>query len=311
MPDGLTRPRALRPGDRVAIVAPSSPFQPEHLERGAAWLRGHGFEPVWSDSLTARARYLAGPDALRAQALMDAFLRDDVQGVLCARGGYGAARLLPYLDVGALRPHCKVFVGFSDVTTLHLFLMEKCGWVTFHGPMVATRWAGEGFDDATAASMLQAITQAQPGAPVAAPQGLTLHGGQARGRLVGGNLSLLCHSIGTSYELDTDGALLLVEDVHEAPYRIDRMLTHLRQAGKLTGVRGIVVGEMHGCEASESDGYTVLDVVTECLADLQIPVVADFPISHGKPNHTVALGVSWELDGDARTLTPLEAGVVD
>jgi len=289
----------------VAIVAPSSPFEPENLERGAAWLKRNGFDPVWDERCLSRHRYLAGEDAARAKALSDAILRDDVRGIFCARGGYGAARLLQHLDAFTLKPHCKVFVGFSDVTTLHQYFMERCGWVTFHGPMVATRWAGEGFDEETAVSLLGAVTSADAPPPISG--GKTLHGGRAQGPLVGGNLSLICTSIGTSHEVNTDGTLLLLEDVHEAPYRVDRMLTHLRQAGKLSGVRGIIVGEMLDCAA---EGFTVNDVIADCLADVGVPVVTDFPISHGKPNYTVALGLPHDLDADAGILTPLESGVV-
>lgn len=307
----LRKPAVLLPGDRVAIIAPSSPFESANLERGVAWLREQGLEPVWDEGLEERFRYLAGTDAHRARALQAALADDQIRGVFCARGGYGSARLLSHLDVNAFRSRCKVFVGFSDVTTLHLFLQQSCGWVTFHGPMVATKWAGEGFDEDTARSLIAAVTSTEPPPPIHAASARTLREGRARGPLVGGNLSLLCHSIGTSNEIETEGTILLLEDVHEAPYRIDRMLTHLRQAGKLTGVRGVIVGDMVDCDAPAGEDYTVEDVIAECLADVAIPVLTGFPISHGKPNHTVPLGVDVELDADARTLTFLEAGVVE
>lgn len=303
------KPTALKPGDRVAVIATSSPFDEDNLERGLEMLRVQGLVPVLGPHVHARLRYLAGSDADRAADFRWAVTDPSIQGILCARGGYGAARMLPLLDTHAIRAHCKAFVGFSDVTVLHLWLSLQCGWVTFHGPMVGTRWAGEGLDDVTLSSMMDAV-RGRP-ASIQAPNGQTLHGGRARGRLVGGNLSLLCHSIGTPYEIRTRDRILFVEDVHEAPYRIDRMLTHLRQAGKLRGVRGIVVGEMVDCDAPSDADFTVGDVIADRLADLTVPVVADFPISHGKPNHTLALGIDYELDADARRLTPLEAPTVD
>jgi muramoyltetrapeptide carboxypeptidase len=305
----LRKPQPLRPRDRVAIVAPSSPFDRKNFEEGVAWLRNNGFEPTWDEAIFSEHRYLAGDDKTRARVLQEAILDDDIAGIFCARGGYGSARLLPHLDATAIKPHCKVFVGFSDVTTLHLFLREQCGWVTFHGPMVATRWAGEGFDLASSASLLEAVTYTRPMHPIEAPTSKPLRGGVAKGPLVGGNLALLCHTIGTQCEPDTDGAILLLEDVHEAPYRVDRMLTHLRQAGKLSGVRGIVVGEMLDCDPPEGSSYTIDEVIEECLRDCEVPILTRFPISHGQPNYTVPLGVMVELDADQKMLTPLECAL--
>lgn len=252
-----------------------------------------------------RHRYLAGHDAERAQDLQAALTDPSISGIICARGGYGAARLLPLLDANAIAPHCKLFCGFSDVTALHLWLHARCGWVTFHGPMVGTRWAGEGFDAPTAAAFLS-VLQGQPAA-IAAPDSVPLRDGTARGRLIGGNLTLLCHSIGTDFEPDTEGSILLIEDVHEAPYRIDRMLTHLRLAGKLRGVAAVVVGELDDCDPPTGTDYAIDDVLADCLGDLSVPVITRFPISHARTNHAVALGVEHVLDTGARRLTPVEA----
>lgn len=301
----LHKPSPLTPGDRIAIVATSSPFEADHLEQGLAWLRAQGYEPVVAAHAFARRRYLAGTDAERAADLQAALTDPSIRGVVCARGGYGASRLLGLLDASAIRPHCKIFCGFSDVTTLHLWLQARCGWVTFHGPMVGTRWAGEGFDPDTARSFLDTLRGHPP--CIEGPLTHTLRGGTARGRLVGGNLTLLCHSIGTPWEIDTREAILLVEDVHEVPYRIDRMLTHLRHAGKLNTVRGLVVGELDGCHAPSGADYSLDEVLADCLGDLPIPVVTQFPISHAKPNFTVALGIEYDLDANSRRLSPAES----
>lgn len=294
-------PSLLSTGDRVAVIAPSSPFEAADLEKGLEWLRAQGYEPVSGAHLHGRYRYLAGSDEERAADFMAAVTDPSIAAIICARGGYGCGRMLAHLDACAIRPHCKFVVGFSDVTMLHLWLQSECGWITFHGPMVGTKWAGEGFDPETAGSLLGALRGQL--STVAAPQGKTVHGGQARGRLLGGNLSLLCASIGTHIEPDTDGAILLLEDVFEPPYRVDRMLTHLRQAGKLSGVRAVVMGQMVKCEAKDAD-YTINEVLEDCLCRLDVPIVLDFPISHGKPNYTVALGQEYTLDADARVLAP-------
>jgi muramoyltetrapeptide carboxypeptidase len=268
-----------------------------------AWLKKQGYVPVLGENVHRRHRYLAGTDRERAADFQAAVADPSIAGVICARGGYGSARILNHLDVSVFRKNFKFFCGFSDVTVLHLWLNDECGWITWHGPMVGTKYAGDGFDPASERSLLDAL-RGQP-ATIEAAEAITLHPGTVRGRLVGGNLSLLCHSIGTHYEPETDGVILLIEDVHEAPYRIDRMLTHLRQAGKLMGVRAVVVGEMLDCDAPRGADFTVDDVVADCLADLPIPVVTHFPISHGTPNYTVALGLEYELDAEARRLAPV------
>lgn len=302
------RPPMLCPGDRVAIVAPSSPFDPASLERGAHFLEQAGFQPTWDEALTDRWRYLAGTDRERARCLQEAILCPEIRGIFCARGGYGAMRLLPYLDVPAIRPCCKVFVGYSDVTVLHLFLRKSCDWVTFHGPMMAGDHARKDFDAESIASLLRNVSTAGPLPPVeGGAKARCLRAGKAEGPLVGGNLSLLCSSLGTPWELETRGAILLFEDVHEPPYRVDRMLTQLRQAGKLAGVRGVVVGRMLDCHPRAGSDYTVEDVLADCLGDLDLPVVTGFPLTHDEPNLTVALGTRMELDAEALRLTPLEA----
>ena len=302
------RPAPLHPGDRVAIIAPSSPFEAACLEQGVHFLRSAGFAPTWDDALMDRWRYLAGTDEERARCLQQALLDPEVRGVFCARGGYGCARLIPLLDLEALRPHCKVFVGFSDVTALHLLFRRHLGWVTFHGPMMAGEHARGGFDPESVDSLLRNVTRAEIPPPIeGGAEARCLRGGRAEGPIVGGNLSLLSHSLGTPWEIDTRDALLLVEDVHEAPYRIDRMLTHLRQAGKLSGIRGLVVGRMLDCRPRPCSDYTVDDVLAECLEDLGVPVVTGFPLTHDQPNLTVALGTRMRLEADDLWLVPLEA----
>ncbi len=301
----LRKPIPLRPGDRVAVIAPSSPFEVSHLEKGLDWLRSCGYEPVLGQNVFARHRYLAGSDSERLADLRWALADPTIAGVICARGGYGAMRLLEHLDPSSLQHvACRPFLGFSDVTALHLWLQRNCGWVTLHGPMVGTQFAGEGFDEVTADSMREALAGRVGG--ISVPDSVVVRGGVARGRLVGGNLALLCASLGTSFEPLTDDAILFLEDIYEAPYRVDRMLTQLRLSGRLHRVRGIVVGEMIRCEPPAGADYTVDDVIADRLGDLGVPMLTRFPLSHGQPNHTVALGLEYELTADPPALCPLE-----
>ncbi|MHB2020418.1 MAG: S66 peptidase family protein [Candidatus Xenobia bacterium] len=300
----MTKPRPLPPGGTVAVVAPCSPFQPYNLEAGVAWLERHGYQVRHREDLHANWRYLAGSDERRAEELQQALEDATVDAVICARGGYGAGRLIPYLDPGRLT-WPRLFAGFSDVTALHLFLQQRCGWVTLHGPMVGTTWAGEGFDEPTEQSFLAALTS--PGALPPLKGTCSVQGGRARGRVTGGNLALMAASVGTPWQADCAGAIVLLEDTHEAPYRLDRMLTQLIQSGVLRDAAGVVLGDFDDCDPPEDADFTLLEVLEEVLRPLGIPVAAGFTVGHRATNLTVPLGVAAELDADAATLTFLEA----
>jgi muramoyltetrapeptide carboxypeptidase len=282
----------------------------EGLEKGAQELRGLGFEVRFSESLFDRRRFAAG-DVERRLAELEGLFRDDaVAGIVCARGGAGAAWLLPRLDAEMLRAHPKVFVGYSDVTFLHLFLHRQ-GLVTFHGPMAA-RELGDGRYDH--GSFIAALTGA--GAPyVSGEDDLeSLRSGEAEGRLRGGCLSILAAAAGTpwAFRADAEGTILFLEDVDERPYRIDRMLYQLRAAGAFENVRGVVFGDMKGCAPSLGDDYRLEDVLLEALAGLDVPVAIGLSSGHtSSPNVTLPLGVRARLacrTGSAR-FEILEAGV--
>lgn len=307
-------PNALRPGDRVAVIAPAGRVDAAGLERGLAELRSWGLEPVPGAHLLASHGYLAGTDAQRAADLLWAFRDPAIAGVICARGGYGCLRLLPHLDWGVIRANPKAFAGFSDITTLHQAFWKEAGLVTFHGPMVSVAEPG-GMPAYNAAGLRAALMgQAYPG-PVPLPEGApdapglqTLVGGRARGRLLGGNLELVTRSIGTPWQLDTRGAILVLEDVDEAPYRVDRMLMQLRLAGLLDGVAGIVFGDSPTClvHPEGRPSLTLFEVLGELLAPLGVPLLYGFPCGHSRYRATLPLGCLAELDAGAGTLTVLE-----
>lgn len=291
-----TRPRALAPGDRIGVCAPSGPVDAERLEAGVARLRRLGFEVEVHPAVREQTRFTAGTVAGRVAQLEELFCDPGVAAVWCARGGAGATQLLRHLSAERLVRHPKVFVGYSDVTALHL-LLQRHGLVTFHGPMLARDLADpEGVDEA---SLLSAVSGR--GSPWSAPRGMlrTLRPGTAEGVLRGGCLSLLASLAGTPWALDARGEdlVLFLEDVDEPAYRLDRMLQQLLDSGALSRVVGVVIGTLPGCGAPQGGGFSVLDVMGDALGDLGVPVAAGLPSGHVESgNVTLPLGVRARLE---------------
>jgi muramoyltetrapeptide carboxypeptidase len=276
---GLRRAPALKPGDRVAIVSPASPFAREEFDAGVAELARLGFEPVVDERVFARRQYVSGPADLRASHLSDVWSDPSIAAVLCVRGGYGSVQLLPYLDPVRFRERPKIFIGYSDVTTLLTWLTLGTGLVTFHGPMVAGRLSDgpSRYDERT---LLSAISLPEPLGRLAPETLAILKGGDASGLLVGGTLTQLVASLGTPFAFDPPpGHVLFVDEVNERPYRLDRMLTQLRLAGLLGRAAAIVFNELPGCD--EPDGAVrAIDVLSETLHDFRGPVLVGFPSGH-------------------------------
>ena len=301
-------PPALKPRDCVAFVAPAKPVAPAALESAVALLHSWQLSSTMRWLPAAARGYLAGEsDAARAAALQGALLDPQVQAVWCARGGYGTTRLLPLLNWDLLRREaaCKIVTGYSDITALHQALALELGWVSFHGPVAALAVLGVEAPDFTRSHLRRAWTQRIPLGPLpvpAAAQGWqqpaqVVCAGSGHGPLVGGNLSLLAALSGTRWQLRSSGALLLLEDVDEAPYRIDRMLTQLLQAGSLSGCQGVVFGASPACEqpAGPAASLSLLEVLQDLLAPLQVPVVYGWPAGHTAHQWTLPLGMPASL----------------
>jgi muramoyltetrapeptide carboxypeptidase len=296
------RAAALRAGDAVMLVSPSGPTRPERVARGIELLTGWGLRPVLAPNAYARHGYFAGADELRAADLNAAFADPEVRGVLCTRGGYGAQRVVDAIDMAAVRRDPKVVAGFSDITGLQLALWRGARLATVHGPGVA--WLEDRTPPLSAESLRAALMSTDPvvvkrveseeTTPVTVP-------GAESGTLIGGNLSLLASSVGTPDMPDLTGAIVLLEDVDEAPYRVDRMLTHLRRAGVLKNVAGIAVGQFTNC--ADDWPVSVSDVLLDRLGDLGAPVLGGLPIGHGYGQLTVPVGVPATMDATAGTLT--------
>jgi muramoyltetrapeptide carboxypeptidase len=309
----IIKPQALRPGDAVAVIAPASNLKSEYLERGRAELEHLGYQVRYAPDILSRDRYTAGSDERRATELMRAFTDPEIRAVWAARGGYGAMRIFDLLDETVLRQHPKIFMGYSDITALHLYFWHRFGWVTFHGPMAAKDLAGgEAHYDRDC--LLRTITQTAPAGEINSHGLEVLHSGDGhavQGRLLGGCLSLIVALMGTPDELDTRGAILFLEDTGVKPYALDRMLRQLQLAGKFDEVRGIVFGEMSDCMQHADQGYTIQQALTECTAGLNVPVLFGLRSGHSNlGNLTLPLGVMATMDPMRAGLRIEEAAVV-
>jgi muramoyltetrapeptide carboxypeptidase len=317
----LLKPKALRRGDMMGVVAPAGPVDRQRIDRALSRLRERGFHVKTYGDIYRSEGYLAGDDATRADELMTAFADPATTGVWCARGGYGVARILDRLDFSVIRNTAKVFVGFSDITALHIAIQQCGGLKTFHGPNLQ-----DGFgkvDDmpaANEAALWQALlAEEQTGAPrqlLCGPTAIEsielerLAPGVASGPLIGGNLAVLCGLMGTPFEIQTEDRILFIEDVSERAYRIDRYLAQLALAGKLQSAAGILVGSFSYDDGDPSDSPSaIMGVFRRYLADLNIPVIVGFPAGHEKYNLTLPEGGQVTIDADAGRIF-VEAAVV-
>jgi len=290
------KPPSLHRGDTVGIVAPASNVDRQMLETGCQALRELGYRPFYFDSILQRDLYFAGSAERRARELEEMFFREDVRAIICGRGGYGSNYLMEKLDPQKLATHPKIFVGYSDITSLLTWFADEAEFVTFHGPMVTKDFArADGVDLASwqaALSGMDAWTLNAEANSGMAP----LIEGSAEGVLYGGCLSMLAASLGTPYEIRTQGTILFLEDVATKPFQIDRMLMHLKLAGKLRGVRGIVFGEMRDCVQNQTQDYTLQQVILRVVGDLGIPVAYGLRSGHvSRQNITLPLGVKARL----------------
>lgn len=295
--------RALQPGDIIGVVAPASPFPLQEMARGLSVLHAMGFATRLAEGLFDSKGFLAGEDGDRVAQLHAMFADDAVRAIICARGGYGALRILTALDYDLLRAHPKRFIGFSDTTALHQAIYLKTGLGTYHGPMVSTLARA---DVATRESLQHVLLGTVP-APVISDQHRVIHPGRARGVLVGGNLATIASLIGTPFAMRYRGCILFLEETGERPYRIDRMLVQLKLAGSLEGLAGLVLGSFTDCGvAKEIDA-----IMRQLFDDHPIPIMAGVAAGHGPSNLTLPLGVPAELDVDNGMLHFSEAATVE
>ena len=279
----MITPPPLKKGDTVAVLSASGPCIKEKLLSGVSMLEHLGLNVVVLESCYAsHGTYLAGPDDLRLRDLHIAFADKNIQGIIMARGGYGAARLLPYIDYNLVSQNPKVFVGFSDVTALHNVFNQFCNLITYHGPMVASCLGDKELHPLTLESFCGAIFGRKP--PVLS-QLTSLRPGNATGILTGGNLSVIASTLGTPYEIETRGRILFLEEIQETPYRVDRLLLQLKLSGKLRDAAGIVFGDF-----SPENLQTLQIAIHELVVSEGKPTIWGLPCGHTSPNITLPLG---------------------
>jgi muramoyltetrapeptide carboxypeptidase len=314
----MVRPALLQPGDVIMFVAPAGNLDRQRMQLARERLETLGYRVKQRDDLFAQEGYLAGDDERRAAELMQAFLDPEVDAIFPGTGGYGVMRILDRLDYEAIRAHPKLVIGFSDITALHAALNRRAGLVTYHSPN--PEWGLGSPDNLAAFSakyFFQAIVAAEDAGdyvieiPPDVPQPRAWGTGKARGRLTGGNLSLISALEGTPYAIDAQDAILLIEDTREAPYRVDRMLRQLQLAGKLAALRGAVLGQFtrnydrEEDQMTEDDRFSVDGVLRQYFGEAGIPVLMNFPVGHHPMNATLPLGAEVEIDADAGTLRVL------
>ncbi|MGN1021425.1 MAG: LD-carboxypeptidase [Aristaeellaceae bacterium] len=306
--------RKLKPGDTLGLIAPSGVIRREGaIERAVAETVRMGFRVRLGESLGQKYGYLSGPDEVRARDVNAMFADDGVDAIICIRGGYGAMRLLDRLDYDMIARHPKIFVGYSDITALHIALLERCGLVTFHAPMAVSDWSDGPLDDFSREWMDRVLMHAQPAGELLNPPDYprqTVHPGQAEGLLVGGNLTLIAGSLGTPWELDTKGRILFIEEIGESTYRVDRLLTQLRNAGKFADCAGVVFGDFAKCTMEYPDyALTLEEVIRDVVAPCGKPVFTGLRCGHCSPKLTLPLGVRCRMDAGRCSLAVLESAV--
>ena len=297
------KPPRLAPGDTIGIVAPASPFSQERFNKGVDVLKSMGLRVSFDDDIFIEQGYLAGTDAQRADFINRLFADQKIKAIVCARGGFGAMRVLALLDYEAIKKHPKIFVGYSDISALLSVLDTRCGLVAFHGPMVTTL-ADTGRE--TKAALLEALTS-DAKLELAPANGRVIKPGRASGPIAGGNLTTLCHLVGTPFAPSYNGKIVFFEDKGEAAYRIDRMLSQMKLAGCFEGLAGLVLGSFEDCGEFDE----ICRIIAEMFKDAGIPVLAGFDIGHGRTNITIPLGIEATLDADRQRLTFHESATVD
>lgn len=317
----MTKPRRLYKGDTIGIISPSSGvWRRSEMWRSVEAIERWGFKVKLGKYVYNNHFYLAGSDEARLEDLHDFFKDDSVDAIFCSQGGYGSSRLLRNIDYDIIRRNPKIFIGFSDITALHLAIIKNTGLVTFHGPAALSA----GTDSMTPYRyryLMRALLEEEPIGPITMSETTTtylvkMRGGRVEAPIVGGNLTLICSTLGTPFEIDTEGKILFLEELDLEPWIIDHLLVHLINAGKFDNVKGIVVGECANCAPFKYDpGFpnqrSLEEVLFELLEPFKVPTIYGLPIGHTKDLATIPLGIEAALDVDKGVLEILERATLD
>jgi muramoyltetrapeptide carboxypeptidase len=314
----VIKPPRLKQGDTLGLVAPGSYISESELQDSIKNLEEIGFKVIYSDKILLQNGYFSGTDEQRAEDLMNMFRNNDVRGIVCSRGGYGCARILPLLDYDIIENNPKVLIGYSDVTALHYGIFKKTGLITFHGPVSTSTFNEFSINNFKNVLMNPSneivFENSNSGEDENLYGVISLVKGQKKGRLIGGNLSIVVSLIGTEYDVDYDDSIIYLEEIGEEPYRIDRMLTQMIQSNKFEDSNGIAMGIFRKCEQKQNDpsfskSFSLLDVLKNRLGDLKIPVIYGMSFGHIKDKFTIPFGIEAELDAQKQTITLLESPV--
>lgn len=305
----MIKPKPLHQGDSVAIIAPASPCDKKLIDKCIASLNELGLKVVIGESCISEHGFLSGTDDIRANDINCMFADKNIKGIFALRGGYGCARLLDLLDFKLIKKNPKIFIGYSDITALHIAINQKSKLITYHGPMISTELI-KGLDEYSADYYKKFIFGNEKVEELFNPEGNTLeviNNGIASGQLTGGNLSLICSSLGTKYEINTKNKILFLEEVEEVPYKVDRMLTHLKQSGKLKDVNGIILGAFTNCIApNNKKSLSLQEVFNEIILPLKKPTISNLVCGHCLPTLTLPLGEKVLLDANNKKVKILE-----
>jgi muramoyltetrapeptide carboxypeptidase len=307
----VRKPPCLNPGDTVGLVSPASAVGTDDgLDRADYWIRSMGLVPKFGPHAGDRDGYLAGTDANRAADFNAMVADSQVKAIFAVRGGWGAARILPLIDWNAVRSDPKLLIGYSDVTALHLAYAKEAGFATIHGGNATSSWRPQSWESLWQLAFAGArpVLGGTEGEAATGRAGRTIHGGKARGRLLGGNMTIVSTLMGTPWMPSFKGAVLFIEDVNEAEYRVDRMFQQLRLAGALDGLAGVVFGQCTSCAttAPDYDGFTIDQIVDQYLGPLGIPSFTGANVGHVSNQLSLPSGAEVELDANARTIRLLQ-----
>jgi len=314
----VIKPPRLKSGDKLGIVAPGSYISEEELQDSIKNLNQLGFETTHSEKILLQSGYFAGSDKDRADDLMEKFLDKSVKGIVCARGGYGCSRILPMLDYDVIRSNPKILIGYSDITALLYGIYQKSGLITFHGPVGTSSFNDYSVDNFKRVLINSERSETFKNSTSGDDENVygvtSIVKGKGKGRLVGGNLSIMVSLIGTEFDVDYSGKIIFIEEVGEEPYRVDRMLTQLIQAGKFDHAAGIMMGIFRKCEVKENSDLTaksfnLMEVLQDRFGNFKIPVVYGMSFGHVKDKFTIPFGALAELDANKHTFTLLEKAV--
>lgn len=305
----MIKPKPLKPGDKIALIAPSSPTTEEIVKLSVKSMENLGLKVVVGQSCKSQYGYLSGNDEIRARDINYMFADKSIAGIFAIRGGYGSVRLLDKLDYKMIKKNPKIFSGYSDVTAIHNMLNQKCNFITFHAPMPATEIC-KGLDAYTLEYFKNNIFKSEPLGILKNIETVkmeTLCEGIANGRLTGGNLSLICSTIGTEYEIDTKGKILFLEDVDEYLYKIDRMILQLKQSNKFKEANGIILGSWNDCVAPKGkESLTLKEIFEELIVPENKPIIYDICCGHSLPTMTLPLGAKVKMNANRQEIRVLE-----